>query len=125
MSIRKPELESSVEEHLEKACAAMDVFITKNTGRNGMPDRLLIKNGRHWFLELKRPGKRPTPLQEAVGRLLRAHGAVVLCADTKARVDAVMDALCSGGPPPGALEYGFPGRNWNPERKEEIEEHGT
>lgn len=108
-------LESSVEGHLEKRCAALDVFLTKNTGRNGMPDRLLIFRSRHWFLELKRPGKRPTELQEAVAQKLRSHGAVTLCADTKPRVDEILSALTGNLDPPAKLAYGRPGQPWDPD----------
>lgn len=34
-------------------------------GTAGWPDRLFLANGRAAFVELKAPGKKPTPLQEA------------------------------------------------------------
>ncbi len=114
---RKNPLESSIEGHLEKRCRESGVFIIKNTGRNGIPDRLLVHDGTHWFLELKRPGERPTELQEAVARQLRSHGAVTLCADTKRRVDMIMDALLAREEPPYGLAYGMLARKWEPESR--------
>lgn len=46
-------------------------------GTSGWPDRLFIARGRAAFMELKAPGKKPTPLQEARMAELRAAGAVV------------------------------------------------
>lgn len=116
---RKNPLESSIEDHLEKRCREENIFLTKNTGRNGLPDRLLIYDGIHWFLELKRPGERPTDLQEAVAKSLRSHGSTTLCADTKDRVDLVIDALLRHDEPPYGLAYGMLTRKWEPYNKDD------
>lgn len=108
MPKNKPVLESSVEDHLTALCTKHDIYQHKNTGRNGIPDRLLIFDHRHWFLELKRPGKRPTDLQEAVARELRAHGAVTLWADNKEDVTRIIRCLICGGAPPRENMYGGP-----------------
>jgi hypothetical protein len=42
--------------------------------RPGMPDLLLLKNGRALFFEVKRPGCAPTPLQKAVMSEIEAEG---------------------------------------------------
>lgn len=96
----KKGLEKAVEDHLMDRCKDLDVFILKNTGMNGIPDRLLIWDKTHWFLELKKPGEEPTPLQIAVARKLKDHGAVTLWADSKSQVDRVLDALVSRQPAP-------------------------
>ncbi len=41
--------------------------------RQGMPDLLVVKEGRAYFFEVKRPGQKPTPLQER--RLLQCRQA--------------------------------------------------
>lgn len=87
-------------------CDKAGVFVSKQTGRNGMPDRLLLYDSRHWFVELKRPGKRPTKLQRAVARKITRRGGVCLWADTYARVEAIVEALVSGSRPPTELVYG-------------------
>lgn len=40
----------------------------------GWPDLQLMKDGRVWFAEVKRPGGKPTDLQKAVHERLRANG---------------------------------------------------
>lgn len=93
--------ESTIEDYLETRCRELGIFLLKNTGMRGIPDRQLILEGRHWFLEVKRPGKKPTELQEKVAGKLRRHGAVTLCADTKPRIDEVLSAMSGGWPAPG------------------------
>ena len=44
-------------------------------GTAGWPDRCFIVNGKIAFVELKAPGKKPTPLQEARLSQLRFAGA--------------------------------------------------
>jgi len=46
----------------------------------GTPDVLAIKDGRALFVEVKRPGKRPTARQEAMMETLRSYGAHCLVA---------------------------------------------
>ena len=87
-------LESAIEKYMVKRCRESGVFILKNTGMRGIPDRLLIYNGRHIFVELKRPGGKPRPLQIALIEKLRDHGAEVLIVDTKDKVDEVIRDIC-------------------------------
>ena len=47
----------------------------------GLPDRLYIRDGEYVFVEFKRPGGKLRKLQVQVRKLLRRHGAVVLCID--------------------------------------------
>jgi len=50
-------------------------------GEPGTPDLLAIKDGQPpLFVEVKRPGKRPTPIQAAMAARLTAHGARCLVA---------------------------------------------
>jgi hypothetical protein len=44
------------------------------TTLNGVPDLLLIKNGRAVFVEVKQPSKKSTPLQEYVQNKIREKG---------------------------------------------------
>lgn len=54
----------------------------------GVPDRIVFHgNGRVTLVELKAPGKRPTPLQLRVHELLRAHGMDVRVIDSMGGVD--------------------------------------
>jgi hypothetical protein len=49
-------------------------------GSAGWPDRLFLYCGLGLFVEMKAPGKRPTPLQQARHDELRRAGAMVLVA---------------------------------------------
>lgn len=99
-------LESAIENYLLRRCRELGVMSVKQTGMNGMPDRLLMYGGRCWFLELKRPGKKPTDLQRAVAGKLRRRGICSMYADTKESVDAVLSALVEGRDPPADRIYG-------------------
>ena len=82
-------LESVVESYLRHVvkelgglCPKMAPFI-----QNGIPDRLvLLPHGRSAFFELKRPGKKPTPLQEIKHKQLWDLGYFVWVADSKLSV---------------------------------------
>ena len=87
-------LESTIEKYMVRRCREAGVFILKNTGMNGIPDRLIIHHGRCIFVELKRPGCKPRPLQVSVIEKLKDHGAEVLIVDTKDKVDAVIRDIC-------------------------------
>ena len=55
-------------------------------GLDGMPDRLaLLPGGRMAFVEVKAPGKKPRPLQEARHRMLRRLGFKVYVLDDENR----------------------------------------
>jgi hypothetical protein len=57
-------------------------------GQAGVPDRVVVwPGGRVSFVELKAPGKKPSPLQAAVFADLHALGAPVSVLSTKAEVE--------------------------------------
>lgn len=61
---------------------------------DGMPDRLvLLPDGLIAFVELKAPGKRPRPLQEARHRLLRSLGFKVYVVDKPEQIGGMLDEL--------------------------------
>lgn len=63
-------------------------------GFDGMPDRLiLLPGGRMAFAELKAPGKKPRPLQEARHRLLRQLGFKVYVIDSVEQICSVLDGI--------------------------------
>ena len=60
----------------------------------GMPDRLiLLPDGVIAFAELKAPGKRPCPLQEARHRLLRLLGFRVYVIDSAEQIGGMLHEL--------------------------------
>lgn len=91
MSKKSNPREKSVEDYLKKRCRELNVFTLKNTGMNGIPDRLLIKDNLVVFLELKRPGEKPGPLQKALIRKLRRHGVLARWADDRQKIDELLE----------------------------------
>ena len=62
----------------------------------GMPDRLvLLPDGVIAFAELKAPGKKPRPLQEARHRLLRRLGFQVYVIDSEEQIGGMLHELLS------------------------------
>lgn len=63
-------------------------------GNAGVPDRLvLLPGGRVIFVELKAPGKQPTPLQLRQQRRIQALGFQVLVIDSKPGVDEFISTI--------------------------------
>lgn len=63
-------------------------------GFDGMPDRIaLLPGGRMAFVEVKAPGKKPRPLQEARHRLLRRLGFKVYVLDDAGQIGGIIDEM--------------------------------
>lgn len=88
-------IENDVETYLYKQAKKNDILCYKFTAPStrGVPDRILIGNGKTIFLELKRPGEKPRKLQFAIHKRMREHGATVFVADTKELVNDVIDFI--------------------------------
>ena len=56
-----------------------------------------IRTGRHWEIEWKRPGRRPTPLQLQWLRDSSIYGAVAFWADNVNTAERVAEAVLAGG----------------------------
>lgn len=75
-----------LESAIKKRCSRQleewgwEVIHLIQTSKNGIPDTLILRAGRMVFLEFKRPGKRPEPLQEYRHKKLREHGFEVIVA---------------------------------------------
>ena len=65
-------------------------------GLDGMPDRLaLLPGGRMAFVEVKAPGKKPRPLQEARHRMLRRLCFQVYVLDDEKQIGGIIDEIQS------------------------------
>ena len=65
-------------------------------GFDGMPDRVvLLSNGKIGFVEVKRPGEKPRPLQTARHRLLRKLGFLVFVLDGEEQIGGMIDEIQS------------------------------
>lgn len=67
--------ESKVEADIRKYAESHGCMYLKLAGRNqrGQPDRMIIKHGKILFLEIKRPGEEPEPLQYWWMKKLKFH----------------------------------------------------
>lgn len=80
------ESEKQIEQYLVKRVKEMGGKAYKfvSPGNAGVPDRLVcLPGGRIVFVELKAPGKKPTPLQLVKHRELQNLGFKVLVIDSK------------------------------------------
>ena len=90
--------ERQIEQTLAKAVKAAGGIAPKFTspGFAGMPDRLvLMPGGQMAFVEVKAPGKKPRPLQEARHRMLRRLGFKVYVLDDEGQIGGIMDEIQS------------------------------
>lgn len=88
-------IESQVERYLHSKVTANYGMCLKfvSPGTVGVPDRIVIHRGRILFVELKRPGEKPRPLQKVRARQMRAAGAMVYCISTTEQVDQFVNEL--------------------------------
>jgi len=83
--------ESTLENRFRKAVKDRGGIAWKfvSPGESGVPDRIvLLPNGRHVFVELKKPGEKPTPLQLWQHDRLRRWGHAVHVIDSTAGIEA-------------------------------------
>lgn len=75
--------ESDLEKKLRLWCTQNGILTRKfvSPGCRGVPDRIFMKNGRVAFIELKSPGKYPTPLQMKEIVLIKGHGVPAFWSD--------------------------------------------
>lgn len=68
------------------------------SGSAGMSDLWGVdRDGRHWEIETKRPGNKPTPKQLAWLKEMTARGCVAFWADSANVAEVVAEAVISGG----------------------------
>ena len=65
-------------------------------GFDGMPDRVvLLPHGKMGFVEVKRPGEQPRPLQKARHKILRRLGFLVFVLDGEEQIGGMIDEIQS------------------------------
>lgn len=73
---KAPILESEIQKRIIKRYSALGYMVVKVELCNlpGFPDLMLLKDGKASFVEVKRPGQRPRPLQQYRLTQLREKG---------------------------------------------------
>ena len=90
--------EKIIEQKFRAAVRAVGGVAVKfvSPGLDGMPDRLaLLPGGKMAFVEVKAPGKKPRPLQEARHRMLRRLGFKVYVLDDEGQIGGIVDEIQS------------------------------
>ena len=90
--------EKAVEKYFREQVKKMDGWALKFIcpGLPGVPDRIVLYSGRVWFVEMKAPGGRATPLQRKVHGWFAQAGFPVTVLDSKESVQEWI-ALQLGG----------------------------
>lgn len=86
MTIKQSEkqIETYLRDQLKKIGGIAMKFVSP--GHAGVPDRIVIFNSQVIFVELKAPGKEPSPLQKATHTMLRSKGVRVEIIDSKEQI---------------------------------------
>ena len=87
-----------IEQKLLSAVKGMGGIAPKfvSPGYDGMPDRIVLLPGGHiGFVEVKAPGEKPRPLQEARHELLRRLGFKVFVLDDEQQIGGIINEIKS------------------------------
>lgn len=87
--------ESVIEKYLVKRVKGIGGLCYKfvSPGNSGMPDRLVVYNGKIIPVETKRPGGKPRDLQQWVHEQFGSCGVIVYTLDTKFAVDVFVKLI--------------------------------
>lgn len=89
-------LEKTIEQYLRRKVKEVGGVAYKfsSPAHRGVPDRVCVfKDGTLIFVELKAPGKKPTPQQHREHERLRSLGQRVEVIDSKDQVNALIEEL--------------------------------
>lgn len=91
-------LERDIEKRLNKKIKNLGGVSLKfvSPGATGVPDRIVIIAGKLYFVELKRPGEKPRPLQRKVFKDFGKRGFPVYVLSNYTEVDAFVEGVVSG-----------------------------
>lgn len=90
--MREKEIEQKLVTEVKRCGGICPKFVSP--GFDGMPDRLvLLPEGRFAFVEVKAPGEKPRPLQNARHNLLRKLGFSVYVLDGMEQIGGILDEI--------------------------------
>ena len=89
------ESEKVLERNLNKEVKALGGWSLKILSNfiTGLPDRLVLLNGRAYFIEVKSQGKKPRPIQRVIHRKLEALGFPVSVIDTTEKLNNFINEI--------------------------------
>ena len=89
------ESEKALERNLNKEVKALGGWSIKLLSNfiTGLPDRLVLLNGRAYFVEVKSEGKKPSSIQRVVHKKLEALGFPVTIIDTTEKLDNFINEI--------------------------------
>ena len=89
------ESEKVLERNLNKEVKALGGWSIKILSNfiTGLPDRLVLLNGRAYFIEVKSQGKKPSPIQRVIHRKLEALGFPVSVIDTTEKLNNFINGI--------------------------------
>ena len=89
------ESEKVLERNLNKEVKALGGWSIKILSNfiTGLPDRLVLLNGRAYFVEVKSEGKKPSPIQRVIHRKLEALGFPVRVIDTTEKLNNFINGI--------------------------------
>ena len=90
-------MEKSIERRLTNKVKQVNGLCLKLTGYKGIPDRMVLVNGKCYFVELKDEGKKLRPEQQAWQDKLREMGFVAVMIDSKEKVDVFVEGVSKNG----------------------------
>lgn len=95
LMIREHTIEQKLVAKVKKSGGICPKFISP--GYDGMPDRLvLLPKGKIGFVEVKRKGIKPRPLQISRHRLLKRLGFKVFVLDDEKNIDEIIKSILGG-----------------------------
>ena len=86
-------MEKTIESRLTKRIKEVNGLCLKLNGYKGIPDRIILLNGKCYFVELKDTGKRLRPEQKVWQDKLRRMGFVAVMVDSKDAVDSFVEEI--------------------------------
>lgn len=83
--------ESEIQSKIKRKLEAHGWFVTKliQTTTNGIPDLLALRDGVAIFIEVKRPGQKPSPLQAYRHKQLTDNGFTVFVLTSDLQIDKI------------------------------------
>ena len=89
------ESEKALERNLNKEVKALGGWSLKILSNfiTGLPDRLVLLNGRTYFVEVKSEGKKPSPIQRVVHKKLEVLGFPVSVIDTTEKLNNFINEI--------------------------------